>query len=343
MSGDLTFNKYAAAILATALGFMILKEVSHGAMHVEKQEKFAYCAECVTIEPADTGKAEPLPFPQTDWVESMDAEKGEKYFKACQTCHTVDKGGKALQGPNLWDIVGRTSGSNAGYSYSDGMANLGVDWGYEELDTFLKRPSKYVKGTKMGYSGEKKGPRRAAIIEYLRTLSDNPLPRPEAVAAEAPTEDMVEDISAPNLDEPKVIDAPKKMDAPQTPAEPNKTETIKTEPMKDVIAAPVIKEVIAEPTIKEVIAEPVTIEKAAESVDIQAPEIVTDVATDVVPDIAQTSPQSTMETVADTAVNNATETVKDMAAEKVDEMVDVPAVDGNDLVDKAEELVTSDE
>ncbi len=196
MAGDLTFNKYAAAILATALGFMVIKEISHGMMHVDSPKSLAYCGDC---KPKDEGKAteKELPFPQADWIAAMDVEKGKKYFAACSTCHTVNSGGDNLQGPNLWNVVGRKAGS-IDYSYSSGMASMGIDWGYEELDKFLTRPAKYVKGTKMGYGGEKKPAKRAALIAYLRSLSDAPIAMPVAAAApEAAPADDVEGISAP--------------------------------------------------------------------------------------------------------------------------------------------------
>lgn len=203
MAGDLTFNKYAAALLATALGFMIIKEVSHGAMHVEKTKGLSYPVG-VDFSPKGPEADKPLPFPQEDWVLAMDAEKGKKYFQACSTCHTVTKGGDNLQGPNLWGVVGRKAGS-IDYSYSAGMKAMDINWGYEELDTFLRRPAKYVKNTKMGYGGEGKPAKRAALIEYLRTLSDDPMARPEAAAA--PAAEGVTDISAPAVnDAPKVVE-----------------------------------------------------------------------------------------------------------------------------------------
>lgn len=206
MAGDLTFNKYAAAILATALGFMLIKEVSHGAMHVEKPKGLAYLGSVDFGSNADKPTDKPLPFPQQDWIDAMDAVKGEKYFQACSTCHTVNKGGDNLQGPNLWNVVGRPAG-NIEYSYSAGMSSMEMAWGYEELDKFLTKPAKFVKGTKMGYGGERKPAKRAALIEYLRTLSDNPAPRPVAAAAPMTAEDIT-DISAPaTTDAPKIVDS----------------------------------------------------------------------------------------------------------------------------------------
>lgn len=196
MAGNLTFNKYAAAILATALGFMIIKDISHGMMNVDAPKGLAYCGDCKPKD-EDKGKEKELPFPQADWIAAMDVEKGEKYFAACSTCHTVNAGGDNLQGPNLWNVVGRKAGS-INYSYSSGMAGMGIDWGYEELDKFLTRPAKYVKGTKMGYGGEKKPAKRAALIAYLRSLSDAPVALPVAAAApSAVPADSVEGISAP--------------------------------------------------------------------------------------------------------------------------------------------------
>ncbi len=44
------------------------------------------------------------------WAEG-DAAKGEKVFKKCKACHTIEEGGKNKVGPNLFAIGGRTAGS----------------------------------------------------------------------------------------------------------------------------------------------------------------------------------------------------------------------------------------
>jgi cytochrome c len=52
-------------------------------------------------------------------------------------------------------------------------------WNYDDLNSFLSNPRAFIPGTKMsnlsGIAGED---RRAALIAYLRTLSDNPYPLP---------------------------------------------------------------------------------------------------------------------------------------------------------------------
>ncbi|MGB0905871.1 MAG: c-type cytochrome [Maricaulaceae bacterium] len=202
---ELGFNKIAAAVLVTALGYMFLKEASHMVIHVESPVTPAYALAIPEAASTD-GADEPLPFPQAEWVAAMDADKGAKVFKKCTSCHTSEQGGKDGTGPNLYGIVGKAAAQKAGFKYSGAMASSGITWTYEDLDAFLTRPSKYVKGTNMSFVGLKKPEQRAAVIEYLRQASDAPLapPAPAMVdTAEAPAEgetvieqieDAVEDV-----------------------------------------------------------------------------------------------------------------------------------------------------
>lgn len=134
-------------------------------------------------------KAEPAPEPAPAkmpvkaegvlaMLASADAGKGEKTFRKCKSCHTTDKGGKNRVGPNLWDIVGRGIGSVSRYRFSGAMKDKGGNWTYQDLDAFLNNPKGFVKGTKMSFSGVKEAGDRAALIVYLRSLSDQPKPLP---------------------------------------------------------------------------------------------------------------------------------------------------------------------
>ncbi|WP_025898266.1 c-type cytochrome [Sneathiella glossodoripedis] len=99
-----------------------------------------------------------------------DAAKGEKVFKKCKACHTVEEGGKNKIGPNLHNIVGAAAGQKEGYKYSKAMANSGITWDAETLDAFLKKPKAFMKKTKMSFPGLKKEKDRQNVIAYLETL-----------------------------------------------------------------------------------------------------------------------------------------------------------------------------
>ncbi len=109
---------------------------------------------------------------------SADAAAGKKTFKKCKACHSAEKGGKHKVGPNLWDTVGRAKAGAPGYNYSGALKGLGGAWTYQDLDGFLADPKGFATGTKMGFRGVKKAKDRAAIIVYLRSLSDQPKPLP---------------------------------------------------------------------------------------------------------------------------------------------------------------------
>tara|TARA_B100000029_G_scaffold499823_1_gene570722 strand:- start:1255 stop:1791 length:537 start_codon:yes stop_codon:yes gene_type:complete len=111
-------------------------------------------------------------------LESAEPVRGEKLFKKCKSCHSVQKGGKNGIGPNLWDIVGRKKAGVSAYQYSDVLKNMGGDWSFPDLDLFLADPKAFAKGTKMSFRGIRKTDDRAALIIYLRTLSDAPKPLP---------------------------------------------------------------------------------------------------------------------------------------------------------------------
>jgi cytochrome c len=110
--------------------------------------------------------------PIAELLASADAAKGERSFAKCKACHTVNEGGKNGIGPNLWGIVGRTPGSVAGFSFSDGLkAHNDKPWTVETLSEFLASPKDFAKGTKMSFIGLKKATERADVIAYLKTLS----------------------------------------------------------------------------------------------------------------------------------------------------------------------------
>eukprot|EP00927_Polykrikos_kofoidii_P019622 TRINITY_DN1919_c0_g1_i3.p1 TRINITY_DN1919_c0_g1~~TRINITY_DN1919_c0_g1_i3.p1 ORF type:complete len:115 (+),score=16.29 TRINITY_DN1919_c0_g1_i3:116-460(+) len=104
-------------------------------------------------------------------VPAGDAKKGAKLFKAkCAQCHTIEKGGNVKQGPPLWGILGRHSGSVEGFAYSEANKNSGIVWSDKHMFEYLVNPKKYIPGTKMVFAGVKKEKERADLITFMTAM-----------------------------------------------------------------------------------------------------------------------------------------------------------------------------
>ena len=96
-----------------------------------------------------------------------DAAAGEKVYKKCKTCHSLEAGKNKL-GPHLAGIFGRQAGSVEGYKYSAAMASSGIVWDEATMDAFLAKPKDVVPKTKMAFAGLKKEVQRQDLIAYLK-------------------------------------------------------------------------------------------------------------------------------------------------------------------------------
>ena len=96
-----------------------------------------------------------------------DEARGERLFnQQCKACHTLDKGGHNLVGPNLHGLFGRKAGS-ADYQYSDAMKKSGIVWDETTLTEYLKDPKGKVPGTKMTYIGLRQEQQQQDMIAFL--------------------------------------------------------------------------------------------------------------------------------------------------------------------------------
>lgn len=100
--------------------------------------------------------------------EAGDPQAGEKIFRKCMACHTVEEGQNRV-GPSLHGVVGRVVASVEDFSYSDAMQawGEGKTWDAGLLNTYLEDPRGIVEGTKMIFAGLKDEQDRKDVIAYL--------------------------------------------------------------------------------------------------------------------------------------------------------------------------------
>ena len=169
-------NKIVAAILMVALLIIGIGKISNVIFHVDKPKTPGYAVEVDQVVSSSSSTVEAVE-EKIDVAALMalgDSAKGEKIFKKCAACHSIVKGGKNKIGPALYNVVGRQVGGVSDYKYSKALAGYDKSWTIEELNGFLLKPSKWIKGTKMAYAGLRKEEDRASIIKYLNKNSDNP-------------------------------------------------------------------------------------------------------------------------------------------------------------------------
>ena len=173
-------NKIVAAILMVALLIIGIGKISDIVFHVEKPETPGYKVEIDQAVSNSTLTSEVVET-KVDIAALMsmgDLASGEKIFKKCAACHSIVKDGKNNIGPALYNVVGRKVGAVSDYKYSKALLNYDKSWTFEELNGYLLKPSKWIKGTKMAFAGLRKEKDRASVIKYLNQSSDNPKPLP---------------------------------------------------------------------------------------------------------------------------------------------------------------------
>ncbi len=174
-------NKIIAAVLLVALIIIGIGKLSDIIFYVEKPETPGYVVEVEQEVTAITESKSDTSVEKVDIAALMamgNVTHGEKVFKKCAACHSIVKGGKNNIGPALYNVVNRQVGVVNDYKYSKALSGYEKNWTFEELNGYLIRPAKWIKGTKMAFAGLKKEKDRASVILYLNQNSDNPLPLP---------------------------------------------------------------------------------------------------------------------------------------------------------------------
>ena len=114
-------------------------------------------------------------------VMAGDHVAGERVFKKCKVCHSVEAGKKKTAGPNLLGVFGRQAGA-IDYRFSTSMVEAGeagLIWTPETVDTYILDPKAFLQEylgvskvrNKMPFKLRREG-ERADVIAYLLSLSE---------------------------------------------------------------------------------------------------------------------------------------------------------------------------
>ena len=113
-------NKTIGAVLSALLVVFGSKTMLDIVYKEHKPEKPGWAIP-ITQGASAASKAPEAPFEVAQVIALLpkaSPESGQDTFKKCLQCHTNDKGGRTLTGPNLYGIVGRARGTMAGFPLS---------------------------------------------------------------------------------------------------------------------------------------------------------------------------------------------------------------------------------
>jgi cytochrome c len=229
-------NKIFGAVLGTIFVLFGGSLLAEGLFHAETPETPGF--EIVVAEAeegAGEAAAEEEAVPIAALLQTADADAGASEFRKCSACHTAEQGGANRVGPHLWDVVNRPIAGEPDFSYSAALQEFSeggsVVWDYDHLSYFIEDPKGHVPGTAMGFAGLRDPEARANLIAYLRTLSENPAPLPDAPVAEAAPVEAAAEVTAPGTST---------LDAGGSDAQaPAVTDTDAAQPLPGAEAAPV--------------------------------------------------------------------------------------------------------
>ena len=169
-------NKIITAILVTILVVFGIGKISDVIFDKDDENIVAYKVEAPEGSTVQASTETSVDI--TALLALGDVAHGEKVFKKCKACHSIKQGGRNNIGPKLWNVMFRPVGAVTDYKYSKALSSYGKEWTWQEMNGFLIKPAKWIKGNKMGFAGLKKEEDRASVIIYLNESSDNPKPLP---------------------------------------------------------------------------------------------------------------------------------------------------------------------
>ena len=101
-------------------------------------------------------------------AQAQDPAAGEKVFAQCRACHQIGENAKNLVGPELNGLIGRHSGSVAGFTYSEANKNSGITWDEATFLEYIKDPKTKIPKTKMIFAGIKDEQKAKDLLAFIK-------------------------------------------------------------------------------------------------------------------------------------------------------------------------------
>jgi cytochrome c len=173
-------NKILGALLGTCLVLVAMRIASGAIFAPQVPAKPGYEIAVKEEQPqAGAAPAAPAEMPIADALASASVQRGADIAKQCQACHNLQEGQGPKVGPDLYGVVGRKIASVEGFNYSSALKAKSGTWDFDTLNTWLTKPSAFAPGTAMTFAGLSSEKQRADVIDFLDSLSANPVPLPK--------------------------------------------------------------------------------------------------------------------------------------------------------------------
>lgn len=119
-----------------------------------------------------------------DELRNADYQRGRVVFlQRCSACHTLNDGGLALAGPNLWRLFERRVGSADGFQFSDALKGARFRWTPDQLNRWVSDPAGFLPGNRMLIPEAVPEPDRIPLLSFMMVETGAAdWPRPELPA-----------------------------------------------------------------------------------------------------------------------------------------------------------------
>lgn len=105
------------------------------------------------------------------WAQTGDATRGERMFRACAACHSLEPN-RHMTGPSLAELWNRRAGAVASFDrYSPALKSSGIIWEDSTLDAWVADPQHFIPGNTMTFPGVKDARQRADLLAFLKDVT----------------------------------------------------------------------------------------------------------------------------------------------------------------------------